>query len=73
VADRYPSRSQEAGAPELWGEGQETLEALTAEALPRELPASSLFVLAIALREQGAVERAEVVLRRTVQLHPADF
>jgi serine/threonine-protein kinase len=49
------------------------LEALTAQALSRELPASSLYLLSAALREQGAAERAEVVLRRAVQLHPADF
>jgi tetratricopeptide (TPR) repeat protein len=49
------------------------LEALTAEALSGELPASSLFLLAVALRKQGAAERAEMVLRRAVQLYPADF
>jgi superkiller protein 3 len=49
------------------------LEALTAGALSGELPVSSLTWLAVALRKQGAAERAEVVLRRAVQLHPADF
>jgi tetratricopeptide (TPR) repeat protein len=49
------------------------LEALTADALLRELPASSLHLLALALHDVGAAERAEVVLRRAAQLHPADF
>jgi serine/threonine-protein kinase len=49
------------------------LEALAAEALRLELPASSLFLLSVALNEQGATETAAVVLRRAVQLHPADF
>jgi tetratricopeptide (TPR) repeat protein len=49
------------------------LEVLTVEALSRELPASSLYLLAAALLGEGIAERAEVVLRRAMQLHPADF
>jgi serine/threonine-protein kinase len=49
------------------------LESLAVEALSRELPASSLYLLAVGLYAEGAAERAEVVLRRAVQLYPADF
>jgi tetratricopeptide (TPR) repeat protein len=52
---------------------RETLAALAAEALSLELPTPNLYLLAEALSEQGAAEEATAVLRRAVQLYPADF